>query len=62
LPDLLDAASSVLVAPGDVAALARALPMAAALSRDDARARAVACCSHNRMTSQYENLYREVAA
>jgi len=39
-----------------------ALPMAAALSRDDARARAVACCSHDTMTSQYEDLYREVAA
>lgn len=62
LPEVLDKASSVLVAPDDIAALARALPAVVRLPRAGARARAVASCSHSSMTSQYEDLYREVAA
>jgi glycosyltransferase involved in cell wall biosynthesis len=62
LPEFLDEASAVLVEPDDVSALARALPSAVALSRDEARAQAVVRCSHERMTRQYEDLYREVAA
>jgi glycosyltransferase involved in cell wall biosynthesis len=62
LPEVLDDASSVLVAPDDTAALAQALPAVVRLSRADARARAVARCSHSSMTSQYEDLYCEVAA
>jgi glycosyltransferase involved in cell wall biosynthesis len=62
LPELLDGACAILVEPDDVSALARALPAAAGLSRHEARAQAVAYCSHERMTRQYEDLYQEVAA
>lgn len=62
LPELLDGAGAVLVEPDDVTALAAALPTVVGLSRDAARALAADRCSHERMTRQYEALYREIAA
>ena len=62
LPELLDKDCAVLAEPGDVRGLARGLPLAVRLPRAAARARAAAFCSHQRMTSQYEDLYRELAA
>lgn len=61
LPDLLDAGSSLLVAPGDVTALAAALPLAQRLSRSAAREHAVRHCSQDIMLQQYEQLYRRLA-
>ncbi|MEP7022394.1 MAG: glycosyltransferase family 4 protein [Actinomycetota bacterium] len=62
LPELLDGNCAVLAEPNDVGALARGLHLATQLSRDATRAWAVAHCSHQRMTDQYEELYHEVAA
>jgi glycosyltransferase involved in cell wall biosynthesis len=61
LPELLDDACGLLVAPGDVDGLARALHAAGGLSRSRARWRAVAHCSLERMVEGYEDLYRELA-
>jgi glycosyltransferase involved in cell wall biosynthesis len=62
LPELLDARCAVLTTPDDAEALAAALPAAMRLSRAAARAHAVAHCSHDVMLSQYQDLYRELAA
>ncbi len=62
LPDLLDASCSLLVAPGDVPALADALPRAQQLSRTAARDHAVRHCSQDVMLQRYEQLYRRLAA
>jgi glycosyltransferase involved in cell wall biosynthesis len=62
LPDLLDERCAVLTRPEDIGELAAGLRAAAQLSRDDARAHAIAHCSADRMITQYEDLYREVAA
>jgi glycosyltransferase involved in cell wall biosynthesis len=58
LPELLDARTGRLVAPGDVRALAAAIEPTTALSRADARARAVSACSVDRMVDGYEDIYR----
>lgn len=57
LPELVDAGTARLVAPGDVTALAAALVQAAQLDRDRARAHAVATCSVEAMVDGYEALY-----
>jgi glycosyltransferase involved in cell wall biosynthesis len=62
LPELLDDQCAVLVEPDNVAALASGLLAAAELPRVAARAHAIAHCSQDQMTGQYEALYREVAA
>jgi glycosyltransferase involved in cell wall biosynthesis len=62
LPELLNEGCAVLTAPGDVEALARGLHRAVRLSRHAARARAIARCSSQEMTDQYEELYQELAA
>jgi len=62
LPDLLDERCAVLTRSDDIGELAAGLRAAVRLSRADARAHAVAHCSADRMITQYEDLYREVAA
>ena len=62
LPELLDADCGRLVEPGDVEALAAALPDAAGLSRAAARERAVRDCSLEVMVDRYVELYDELAA
>lgn len=62
LPEIVDSSCGVLVPPGDVVALAAAIGLAAELSRDAARSRAVRHCSAGAMVSGYERLYRTVAA
>ena len=57
LPDLLDAATGCLVPADDVAALARAIPVAAGLSRLACRRRAEAQCDARVMVDRYEALY-----
>jgi glycosyltransferase involved in cell wall biosynthesis len=62
LPELLDADCGRLVEPGDVEALAAALPDAAGLSRAAAREHAVRDCSLETMVDRYVELYGELAA
>ncbi|WP_160000040.1 glycosyltransferase family 4 protein [Roseomonas sp. 18066] len=57
LPDILDAGSGCLAAPGDVAGLARAMRAATALSRQACRQRAEAFCDAERMVAGYEAAY-----
>ncbi len=57
LPELVDRRHARLVAPGDVAGLARALAEATTLDRDAVRAHAVATCSVAAMIDGYERLY-----
>lgn len=57
LPELLDDRHGRLVAPGDVAALARGLLEAVELDRDAVRDHAVATCSVAAMLDGYELLY-----
>ena len=59
LPDLLDPLTGCLVPADDVAALARAIPAAAALSRLACRQRAEAHCDARVMVDRYERLYRD---
>lgn len=60
LPELLDDATGRLVPADDVAALARALPQAAALSRQACRRRAERLCDMRVMIGRYEALYGQV--
>ncbi len=60
IPEILDPTCGVLVAPGDTAGLAAAIPRAAALSRSAARTRAVAFCSITAMIDSYVDLYSTV--
>jgi glycosyltransferase involved in cell wall biosynthesis len=62
LPELIDDRCGVLVAPGDVHGLARAIPVAKAMPRAAARRHAVSCCSLKRMVERYEALYVELAS
>lgn len=62
LPELLDDTTGVLVEPGDVDALAAAIPRAARLDRAAARRHAERTCSVETMVDDYERLYRDLAA
>lgn len=62
LPELLDDSCGVLVAPGDVDALAGAIRAAAHLDRAAARRHAVRTCSVEAMVDGYERIYHELAA
>ena len=62
LPELVDERCGRLVPPGDVAALAGAVPEAVALSRAAARARAERDWAHSRMVDEYVALYEQIAA
>jgi glycosyltransferase involved in cell wall biosynthesis len=62
LPELIDDDCGLLVAPGDVEALAAAIPEASRLSRAAAREHAVRDCSLERMVDQYVDLYGALAA
>lgn len=62
LPELLDDAVGVLVPPGDIDALAAAIPRASRLDRGAVRRHAERTCSVETMVDGYERLYRELAA
>ncbi len=62
IPEVLTPACGRLVPPGDVAALAEAIPQAEQLSRVAARERARAHCSVDTMVDRYEQLYDSLAA
>jgi glycosyltransferase involved in cell wall biosynthesis len=60
LSEVLSADVAVLVAPDDVSALAAAIPVAAGLSREAARDRAMRHCSEDAMIDSYVGLYRDL--
>lgn len=60
VPDVLDAGSGSLAAPGDVAALADSIVAAMSLDRNAVRARAEQTCDVQRMVDAYVDLYRDV--
>jgi len=62
LPEILNGQCSVLTAPDDVRQLAQAIPAAARLPREQARAHAAAYCSQDQMIDSYQALYQELAA
>jgi glycosyltransferase involved in cell wall biosynthesis len=62
IPEVLTPECGRLVPPGDVAALAAAIPQAEQLSRADARERARAHCSVETMVDRYERIYGSLAA
>lgn len=62
VPELVRPDCGVLVEPGDVGGLARAIPRAKDLSRVATRRRAVACSSLARMVERYEAFYEELMA
>ena len=59
IPEILDDGCGRLVPPGDVQAMAAAIPEAEGLSRMAARAKAETHCSAEVMVDGYERLYRE---
>jgi glycosyltransferase involved in cell wall biosynthesis len=62
MPELLDEATGVLVAPDDVEAMAAAVEVAVTRDRAACRRRAETTCSIEAMTDRYEALYAELAA
>ena len=62
LPELLREDCGFLVAPGDVAGLARAIAATPRISRSAAREHAVRSCSLDRMVDQYAGLYESLTA
>ncbi len=62
LPELVDDRCGRLVPPGDVAALAAAIPETIALSRAAARTRAERDWAHTRMVDEYVALFEQVIA
>ena len=61
LSEVVDGSCARLVTAGDVEAAAAAVEEAAALTRSDARRRAVECCSVTAMVKRYVELYEHVA-
>lgn len=59
VPDVLDATSGRLAAPGDVPSLADAIRAAQLLDRDAVRARAEQTCDVKKMVDSYVDLYRD---
>lgn len=62
MAELVTAETGILVEPGNVAALARALVAARALDRRACRSRAEKLWSLDLMTSRYEALLEEISA
>ena len=62
LPEIVDATTGSLAAPGDVGALARAIAVAATRDRAEVRRTAVRRFAMARMVDDYERLYTDVAA
>ena len=62
VPDVLDAGSGTLAAPGDVAALAGSIRAAMSLDRSVVRARAEEICDVQKMVDAYVALYRDVGS
>jgi glycosyltransferase involved in cell wall biosynthesis len=60
IPEIVDEQSAVLVAGGDVAGMAAAIPAAVALDRDACRRRATRACSIEAMVDRYEDIYRQL--
>ncbi|WP_420749340.1 glycosyltransferase family 4 protein [Rhodococcus sp. O3] len=60
IPELLTPDCGVLVPDGDTAAMADAVPVAVALPREAARARAQSYCSEQVMVAAYLDLYRDL--
>lgn len=60
MPELIGSTGGVIVEPGDVVALAAAIPRAAQLSRAGVAAHARTRCSIASMVDQYEYLYDEL--
>ena len=62
VPDVLDAVSGSLAAPGDVPALAASIRAAASLDRAAVRARAEQTCDVQTMVDSYVSLYRDMVS
>lgn len=60
IPEVIDARSGRLVAPGDLFAMAAAIPTATLLPRESVRDSAIARCSARAMVTRYLAIYRDL--